>query len=115
MDTQGRPSAIELTSIRVSTVAVVTTARRAWLADHVARWLGAPGPAPTEPADDLAAEQLALARLVTLAPWQLGDPALAPLRARGWDDAGLFELGAVVTTATVLTRIEVASIALGRP
>lgn len=92
----------------------LSAARRAWLADHVARWLGAPGPPPTEPTDDVAAEQLELARRITLAPWRLGDPALAPLRARGWDDPALFELGAVVTTATVLTRIEVSLRALGR-
>ncbi len=93
----------------------LSAARRAWLADHVARWLGAPGPPPTDPPDDVADEQLELARTITLAPWRLGDGALAPLRARDWDDAALFELGAVVTTASVLTRIEVSLLALGEP
>ena len=93
----------------------LSAARRAWLADHVAAWLGAPGPAPAPPVDDEAAEQLAFARVVTLAPWRASDAALAPLRARGWDDAGLFDLTTVITTATVLVRIEVALRALARP
>lgn len=92
----------------------LSAARRAWLADLVAGWLGAPGPAAAPPPDEQAAEQRALAELITLAPWQVDDAALAPLRARGWDDAGLFDLAAVISTATVLVRIEVALRALGR-
>lgn len=88
--------------------------RRAWLADHVARWLGAPAPEPDEAGDPLAAAQLTFARLVTLAPWRVDDHALAALREHGWDDAQLFALTAVVSTATVLARIEVALRALGR-
>lgn len=91
---------------------VLPAARRAWLADHVARWLGAPGPAPTDPPDDVAADELALARTITLAPWRADDAALAPLRARGRDDRALFDLVAVVSTATVLARIDVALRAL---
>ena len=95
----------------------LSAARRAWLADHVATWLGAPGPPAAPVADDVGAEQLALARIITLAPWRASDAALAPLRARGWDDAALFELAAVISTATVLARIETAlrALSVGAP
>lgn len=85
-------------------------ATRAALADHVAHWLGA-GPAPTATVD---ADLVELARAVTLAPWALGDPALAPLRARGWTDAALFDACITTSTATVIHRITVALRALGQ-
>ena len=93
----------------------LSASRRLWLADHVARWLGAPAPEPAAAADGVEAELLELARVITLAPWQADDTALAPLRARGWDDEGLFAAAAVISTATVLARIEVALRALSRP
>ncbi len=68
---------------------------------------GPPGPA----GDPLFAE---LADTVALAPWALGPAAFASLRARGADDALLFDVCVVATTANMLRRIGVALAALSR-
>lgn len=68
---------------------------------------GPPGPA----GEPLFAE---LADTVALAPWALGPEAFAPLRAGGADDALLFDVCTVASTANMLRRIAVALAALGR-
>lgn len=87
---------------------------RAAIGAWVAAWLG-DGPAvPAPAAGTLAADLHALAELVTLAPWQVDDAALAPLRARGLDDAALFDAVAAATSAGMFSRIDVALRALAR-
>ena len=83
---------------------------RARIAGWVAGWLGDARLVPG--AGD--AELRQLAELVTLAPWQLDDRAFAPLRARGWTDAALFDAVAAASTAGVASRIHVALVALGQ-
>jgi alkylhydroperoxidase family enzyme len=84
----------------------------------VARWVAALlGDGLTEmatAADVADAELRALVTTVTLAPWQLGPAAYAPLRARGMDDAALFDVVVIASTAGVTSRIAVALAALGR-
>jgi alkylhydroperoxidase family enzyme len=66
--------------------------------------------------DPVPADASALRRLVeqvTLAPWQLGDDAFAPLRASGYDDAALFDVCAAASSFGVFSRIRVALTALG--
>jgi alkylhydroperoxidase family enzyme len=55
-----------------------------------------------------------LVEQVTLAPWQVDDEALAPLRAAGHDDAALFDACAAATSFGAFSRIRVALVALGR-
>lgn len=88
--------------------AYLPRATREAIVATVGRWLGAPlpPPAPLDP------DVLALIERVTLAPWQLGDAAFAPLRAQGWTDVMLFDLCAVASTATMTARIDVALRAL---
>lgn len=90
--------------------AYLPRAVRADVAATVAAWLGAPTAGPAAALDP---DLHALAAQVALAPWQLGDVSFAALRARGWDDAALFDLCAVTSTATVTARIDVALRALG--
>ncbi len=84
----------------------------------IARWVAALlGDGLTEMATAVDVPDAALRALVTtvtLAPWQLGPTAYAPLRARGMDDAALFDIVAVASTAGVASRITVALAALGR-
>jgi alkylhydroperoxidase family enzyme len=84
----------------------------------VARWVAALlGDGLTEmatAADVADAELRALVTAVTLAPWQLAAAAYAPLRARGMDDAALFDVVVIASTAGVTSRIAVALAALGR-
>ena len=58
-------------------------------------------------------ERRKLVETVTLAPWKLSDDAFAPLRAIGYDDAMLFGLCAAASSFGTMSRIRVASIALG--
>ncbi|MCX5744133.1 MAG: hypothetical protein NT062_16715 [Proteobacteria bacterium] len=85
--------------------------RRA-IAGRVARLLGdgdgAASDAPLEPAIATLVDD------VTLAPWRLGDASFATLRSAGADDATLFDLCAIATTAGVVSRLRVALVALGR-
>ena len=83
---------------------------RAQLAGWVAGWLGDPRRSTAGTAD---ADLRRLAELVTLAPWQLDDAVFAPLRARGWDDAKLFDAVVTASTAGLVSRIHVALVALG--
>jgi len=90
--------------------------QRTLVARWVAMWLGDGG---ISPPGDLTVNNLddaitKLARTVTLAPWQLTDASFAPLRAAGFDDAALFDVCVTASTAGVLSRIEVAVVALGR-
>lgn len=85
-------------------------AARADVVATVAAWLGAPTAPPAAPLDP---DVHALVAQVALAPWQLAEASFAALRARGWDDAALFDLCAVTSTATVTARIDVALRALG--
>jgi hypothetical protein len=84
----------------------------------IARWVAALlGDASSEMAtavDVLDGEVRRLAEVVTLAPWQLGAPAYAALRARDMDDATLFDVVVVASTAGVQSRIAVALAALAR-
>ncbi|MBV8760949.1 MAG: hypothetical protein JO257_26885 [Deltaproteobacteria bacterium] len=94
--------------------APLTRRQRTLIVRHVASWLGDGG--ISSPAD-LTANTLddalrALARTVTLAPWQLGDASYADLRAAGFDDTMLFDVVATATTAGVSSRIAVALAAL---
>ncbi len=89
--------------------AYLPRATRADLIATVAAWLGAPTAPPAAPLDP---DVHALVAQVALAPWQLADASFAALRARGWDDAALFDLCAVTSTATVTARIDVALRAL---
>jgi len=92
----------------------ITRRSRTLLARWVATWLGDGGISPptdltVNPDDALRA----YAELVTLAPWTIGEPELAPLRAAGFDDAAIFDVTATITSAGVFSRIEVALVALG--
>lgn len=101
-------------------------APRAMIAAHVRRLLGAATDAATAADADAAAVPaptpragaeralLALAELITLAPWKLDAAAYAPLRAAGLDDRGIFDACAVASAAGVRARIDVAVRALGR-
>ena len=94
--------------------APLTRRQRTLIVRHVASWLGDGG--ISSPAD-LTANTLddalrALARTVTLAPWQLTDASYADLRAAGFDDVALFDVVATATTAGVFSRIAVALAAL---
>jgi alkylhydroperoxidase family enzyme len=64
------------------------------------------------PVDELDADLRALADRITLAPWQLDAATYAPLRARGFDDAALFDACVVASTAGVGGRIAVALAAI---
>jgi alkylhydroperoxidase family enzyme len=79
------------------------------IAGWVAHWLGDPRGSQRDGDPDVRR----LAEVVTLAPWQLNDRAFAPLRARGWDDAKIFDAVVAATTAGVTSRIHVALVALG--
>lgn len=95
--------------------APITRRQRTLLARWVATWLGdgsisPPSDLTINPHDDALR---AFAEVVTLAPWQLSDDHLAPLRAAGFDDAAIFDALATITSAGVFSRIEVALAALG--
>ena len=87
---------------------------RAMIEHRVATLLGAPVELVREPSSKIDHALLALAELVTLAPWQLGDHAFEPLRGEGFTDAALFEACAVASSVGVWARIAVATIAVGR-
>ena len=94
--------------------APLTRRQRTLIVRHVAQWLGDGG--ISSPAD-LTANTLddalrALARTVTLAPWQLSDASYRDLRAAGFDDAALFDVVATATTAGAFSRLAVALAAL---
>lgn len=85
---------------------------RVQITGWVAGWLGDPrSPARADDSPE-ASDLRRLAELITLAPWQLDDAVFAPLRARGWDDAMLFDAVATTTTAGLLSRVHVALVAL---
>jgi alkylhydroperoxidase family enzyme len=86
--------------------------RRVRIRRHVELLLGAHE--ATVVGDDLERDLLALTDIVTLAPWKIDDATYAPLRARGFDDAALFDACVVATTAGVTARITVALAALAR-
>jgi alkylhydroperoxidase family enzyme len=90
--------------------------QRTFIARWVALWLGDGG---ISSPDDLTHNPFddglrALAEVVTLAPWQLGDHSYAALRTAGFDDAALFDAVVTASTAGMLSRIAVALGALGR-
>jgi alkylhydroperoxidase family enzyme len=89
--------------------APLSRTEREQVAARVAGLLGAAP--PTDTGDPVLRE---LADVVTLAPWALGDDAFAALRARGADDAAIFDACVVASTAGVLARIAVAFAALAR-
>jgi alkylhydroperoxidase family enzyme len=96
--------------------APLTRRQRTVIARWVAAWLGdggisPPGDLTVNPLDDALMQ---LSRIVTLAPWQLSAASFGALRAAGFDDAAVFDACATASTAGVLSRIEVASIALGQ-
>jgi len=93
--------------------APLSRAERLAITGRVADWLG--DAADAEPADaPLDPAIAALVETVTLAPWQLADGSFAALRAAGADDARLFDICVVASTAGVISRIRVALAALGR-
>lgn len=92
----------------------ITKRMRVLLARWVATWLGdgtisSPTDLTMNPHDDLLRS---FAELVTLAPWQITDDDLQDLRNAGFDDAGIFDIAATVSSAGVFSRIEVALAAL---
>lgn len=94
--------------------APLTRRQRTVIARWVACWLGdggisSPADLTGNPLDDALR---AAAEVVTLAPWRLDDATFAPLRAAGFDDAGIFDVCATATSAGVFSRIEVALAAL---
>lgn len=84
---------------------------RELVAAHVASWLGAAAP-PPPPQDELETALCALARQVTLAPWQLGAPSFTRLRDLGLHDEELFDTCVAASTAGMLARLSVALQAL---
>jgi alkylhydroperoxidase family enzyme len=88
--------------------APLTRAQRAAIARDVAAWLGDGGASPDDAAPAHATELRALAKVVTLAPWQLGPASFDALRAAGFDDAALFDVCATASSAGVFSRIAVA-------
>jgi hypothetical protein len=97
--------------------APLARADRRRIAVHVARMLGhalddsAGDPALLDRTHSVGARDaalLALARVVTLAPWQLDDSRYQPLRALGLDDTAVFDACVVASTAGVVSRIAVA-------
>jgi alkylhydroperoxidase family enzyme len=91
--------------------ATLPRGRRAMIESRVATLLGAPAE-PHEPSSPIDHALLALAELVTLAPWQLSDRAFASLRDEGFSDAALFEACAVASSVGVWSRIAVATVAV---
>ncbi len=94
--------------------APLTRRQRTVIARWVATWLGdggisSPADLTGNPIDDALRT---VAEVVTLAPWQLTDASFEPLRAAGFDDAGLFDACATATSAGMFSRIEVALAAL---
>lgn len=92
----------------------ITKRMRVLLARWVATWLGdgtisSPTDLTVNPHDDLLRS---FAELVTLAPWQITEDDLKDLRDAGFDDAGIFDITATITSAGVFSRIEVALAAL---
>lgn len=92
----------------------ITRRMRVLLARWVATWLGdgtisSPTDLTVNPHDDLLRQ---FAELVTLAPWQITDEDLQDLRESGFDDAGIFDITATISSAGVFSRIEVALAAL---
>ncbi|HEY5925472.1 MAG TPA: hypothetical protein VIV11_27495 [Kofleriaceae bacterium] len=95
--------------------APLTRRQRTLITRWVAAWLGDGGISPptdltVNPIDDALR---AVAEVVTLAPWQITDDTFAPLRAKGFDDAAIFDVCATATSAGVFSRVEVALVALG--
>lgn len=95
--------------------APLTRRQRTLIARWVAFWLGDGGISPptdltVNPLDDALRS---VAEVVTLAPWQITDETFAPLRAAGFDDAGIFDVCATTSSAGVFSRYEVALAALG--
>jgi alkylhydroperoxidase family enzyme len=82
----------------------------AWVAELLGD--GDPGAAAASSGDPALRH---LIEQVTLAPWQVDDAALAPLRAAGCDDAALFDACAAAASFGVFSRIRVTLVALGRP
>lgn len=93
----------------------LTRRQRTLIARWVATWLGDGGISPptdltVNPLDDALRS---VAEVVTLAPWRITDETYEPLRAAGFDDAGIFDVCATATSAGVFSRIEVSLAALG--
>ncbi|MBX3154529.1 MAG: hypothetical protein KF773_00890 [Deltaproteobacteria bacterium] len=88
--------------------------RRARIVRRVERLVGTREAEELPCVDELDADLRALTDRVTLAPWQLDGATYAPLRARGFDDAAIFDACVVATTAGVVARIDVALAALAR-
>jgi len=96
--------------------APLTRRHRTAIARWVALWLGdgsisSPADLTANPLDSAIRD---LAETVTLAPWRLGDRSFTALRAVGFDDAALFDVCAVASSAGMFSRITVALAALGR-
>jgi len=89
--------------------------RRAVISSAVATALGDRSIAATAPTDELDRALVALAEVVTLAPWRLGPPAYARIRELGLaDDAAVFDAVATASGCTVLSRITVSLSGLAR-
>lgn len=86
--------------------------QRALIARWVARHLGdGARVGDDEPADDVERALRPLVATITLAPWRL-EVGIDRLRPHGFDDAALFDACVVATTAGVVSRIDVAFVAL---
>lgn len=83
--------------------------RRHMIASAVAARLGDLRIPELAPVDDLDRALVALADVVTLAPWRLGPAAYEDVRARGLaSDAAVFDAVAAASSCTVFSRIAVA-------
>lgn len=71
-------------------------------------------PPPEEAASARDRALVAFTDTISLAPWRLGAAALAPLRAAGLDDAGVFGVISVAAFTNFASRLDVALTALGR-
>jgi len=101
----------------------LTGAQRSMIARRVGELLGhtsepsidvARASSLDHPARSIERSLVTLADQITLAPWQLDDASFAALRAEGFDDAALFEVCVVASTAGVQSRSLVALSALDR-
>ena len=95
--------------------ASLTRRQRALVAHAVAVRLGDASVPPVAAETPLDRALTDFADVVTLAPWQLGPTAYAPLRAHGLnDDADVFDAVATASSCTVFSRVRVALAALAR-
>ncbi len=96
--------------------APLTRRQRTVVASAVAARLGDATRPAVAPDSDLDVALVALADIVTLAPWRLGPAAYAGIRSLGLpDDGDVFDAVATASSVGVASRIRVSLAALARP